>query len=122
VNLYSPDAETIDPTTHEAVPADSYTLEYENVPCLLHFTQNVSDPVDGVGQAKRAILGTFDGVHFTLAQECEEGWLVQYVGAGPLQNQLWICKGTPQLVDGIPNYRGFNIGTVEAAPAGVVLV
>jgi hypothetical protein len=122
VNLYEPVAKAQDVTTNEVTPNGGYTLRYSNVACLLHFTQNVSDPIEGLGQAKRAILGTFDGVHFVLDQECEEGWLVQYILTGPLQNQLWICKGTPQLVDGIPNYRGFNIGTVEGVPTGVVLV
>ena len=98
----------------------TYTLNARNVPCLYSYTDNVSDPIEGVGRAKRTMIFTLDSIHFEQSVEIDDGWITinRTLRKDGSRHQLW---GEVHKVGGDPkvfedsNGRHANKKSVYAA-------
>jgi len=77
VNLWSV-TRTIDPATG-IVGEDVYTKVYSGVKCRYRYTQNLNDPIEGIGRVKRPTEFTTDFIAFDSAQVIGDDWIVQNV-------------------------------------------
>lgn len=73
VNLYEP-TEPEYSAGHKATTPPTFTLRYSNVPCRFAYTDNVDDPIDGMGLGKRPSLFTIDHIILAPDQEVGDRW------------------------------------------------
>ncbi len=127
VNLWQP-SRVINPISG-AVGAETYTLAYSNVACRYEYTDNVADPVEGVGRTKRPTIFTTDKIHFDSAQEVGADWIVKNISLlpdgsrsqlyGEFHRVLGVSKITPSAGLRRANKRSMMAQTIEKIPAGV---
>lgn len=127
VNLWKP-VRSVNQATGKA-SAETYVLAYSKVPCLYQYTDNVSNPTQGVGRVKRMTIFTTDIIHFVQEQQIDEGWIVKNVSLlpdgtqSPLYGQfhrvLGVARVTPTAGARKANKRSVMCQVMEKTPPGV---
>lgn len=126
-NLWKP-VRSVNATTGK--PADdTYTLAYSGVRCAYHYTDNLSDPVEGAGRIKRPTVFTTDAIKFEASQEVGADWIVKNVSILPDGSQsplfgefhriLGVARVTPNAGNRRANERKMLAQTIEKPPPGV---
>ena len=127
VNLWSV-ASPINATTG-VVGDDVYTLAYSGVKCRYEYTDNISDPIEGIGRTKRPTVFTTDKIHFDSAQPIGDNWIVKNVSIlpdgtqSPLYGEFHRILGAPKVTPSAGNRRANKLSvmalSMEKPPDGV---